>query len=84
MIDPLVVGYIATVLSVVAFVPQVVKSVRTKSTNDLSLGMYIVFTASQVFWFAYGVMLLAWPIMVANAINFVLASIILIHKIKYK
>jgi MtN3 and saliva related transmembrane protein len=79
-----IIGYIATTLSVIAFIPQAIKSWKTKSTKDISLGMYAIFTTSQVLWFTYGVLIVAWPLIVANAIIFTLSAIILIHKLKYK
>ena len=78
-----IVGYIATVLSVVSFIPQAVKSWKTKSTKDLSLGMYSIFTTSQILWFTYGIMIVSWPLIIANAIIFSLSLIVLIHKLRY-
>ena len=71
------------VLSVVSFIPQAVKSWKTKSTKDLSLGMYSIFTTSQILWFTYGIMIVSWPLIIANAIIFSLSLIVLIHKLRY-
>jgi len=84
MIIAEIIGFIATILSVVAFIPQTVKSWKTKSTKDISLGMYSIFTTSQIFWFIYGILIVSWPLIIANAIIFSLSFIILIHKLKYK
>jgi MtN3 and saliva related transmembrane protein len=84
MIIAEIIGFIATILSVVAFIPQAVKSWKTKSTKDISLGMYSIFTTSQILWFTYGILIISWPLIVANAIIFSLSFIILVHKLKYK
>jgi len=54
MIITEIIGFIATILSVFAFIPQAVKSWKTRSTKDISLGMYSIFTTSQILWFTYG------------------------------
>jgi len=79
-----IIGFVATILSVIAFIPQAVKSWKTKSTKDISLGMYSIFTTSQVLWFIYGILIVSWPLIIANAIIFSLSFIILIYKLKYK
>tara|TARA_Y100000310_G_C20563460_1_gene754254 strand:- start:597 stop:851 length:255 start_codon:yes stop_codon:yes gene_type:complete len=78
-----IIGYVATMLSVIAFVPQVVKSWKTKSTKDISLGMYSIFTVSQVLWLTYGIMIVAWPLIVANAVIFALSSTVLMNKLRF-
>ncbi len=77
------IGYIATLLSVVSFIPQVVKSWKTKSTQDVSLPMYFIFTASQLLWLLYGLLIQSWPLAVANAIIFVLSLSILLLKLRH-
>ena len=50
-------GYAAATLTTLAFVPQAVKTIRTRDTRSLSLGMYLVFTIGIGCWFAYGIVL---------------------------
>lgn len=76
-------GYIAATLTTVAFVPQALKIIRTRDTKGISLGMYVVFTVGIVFWFGYGLVLGSWPMIVSNAITFVLASVILALKLRH-
>ena len=61
------VGYVAAVLTTVAFVPQALTSWRTRDLSGVSLPMYSIFTAGVAMWLAYGVMLGSWPIIVANS-----------------
>jgi len=78
------IGYIATILSIISFIPQAIKSWKTRSTKDISLPMYLIFTISQLLWLTYGILILSWPLIIANAIIFSLSFIILMMKIKYK
>jgi MtN3 and saliva related transmembrane protein len=76
-------GYVAATLTTLAFLPQAVKTIRSRDTRSISLGMYVVFTVGIVFWFGYGIALDSWPMIIANAITFVLAATILALKIRH-
>lgn len=76
-------GYAAAFLTTVAFVPQALHTLRTKDTRAISLGMYVVFTAGIGFWFAYGIVLGSWPMIIANLVTFALAAAILTMKLRY-
>lgn len=76
-------GYAAAVLTTCSFVPQAVMTIRTRSTRGISLGMYVIFTIGVCLWFAYGVAIGSWPMILANAITFVLAATILALKLRY-
>ncbi|MEI8384664.1 MAG: SemiSWEET transporter [Nitrosomonadaceae bacterium] len=78
------VGYAAAVLTTVAFVPQALKSWQTRDLSGVSLPMYSLFTAGVAMWFVYGVMLGSWPIIIANAITIVLASVVLTLKLMHR
>jgi len=78
-----VIGFIAASLTTIAFLPQVIQIWKTKSTKDISLKMYVIFCTGVFSWFIYGVMILSWPIIVANAIVFILSLIIVIFKVTY-
>jgi MtN3 and saliva related transmembrane protein len=76
-------GYVAAVLTTAAFVPQALKTIRSRDTRGISLAMYVVFTIGVMFWFAYGVALGSWPMIIANTITFALAAIILGLKLRH-
>lgn len=76
-------GAIAATLTTVAFVPQAVKTIRTRETRGISLWMYLVFTTGIAFWFGYGLFLDSWPMIISNAITFVLAATILAMKLRH-
>ena len=77
-------GYFAAILTTVSFIPQVWQTFRTRDVRGISLSMYSVFTLGVACWLGYGLMLRAWPIVVANLITLVLASTILAMKLRYR
>ena len=76
-------GYIAATCTTLSFVPQAMKTIRTRDTSGISLSMYVVITVGIGFWFGYGVFLQSWPMIVSNAITFGLSSTILGLKLKH-
>lgn len=81
---PDLLGSAAGALTTAAFVPQVVKTWKSKSAGDLSFGMFLVFAAGVLLWLAYGVVIGATPIIVANSVTLSLCVAILAMKIRYK
>jgi MtN3 and saliva related transmembrane protein len=78
-----IIGYIAAALTTASFVPQALHTFKTKDVRGISLGMYSAFTAGVAMWLVYGLMLSAWPIVIANAITVSLAASILVMKLRY-
>lgn len=76
-------GYVAATFTTIAFVPQALKTLRSRDTRGISLAMYVVFVIGIVFWFAYGFMLDSWPMMLANVVTFALAASILLLKLRH-
>lgn len=76
-------GYIAATLTTLSFVPQAAKTIRSRDTSGISLGMYVVFIIGIVCWFGYGLVLGSWPMILANAVTFVLAAVILGLKLRH-
>jgi MtN3 and saliva related transmembrane protein len=79
-----ILGFVAAFCTTVSFVPQALRVIKTKHTKDLSLAMYSLLNIGIVLWLIYGVMIDAWPIIIANTITLSLTLIILVLKIKYK
>lgn len=78
------VGYVAALLTTIAFVPQALKSWRTRDLSGVSLPMYGLFTAGVALWLLYGLMLESWPIVVANLATLTLAGLVLILKVRHR
>ncbi|WP_423680966.1 MULTISPECIES: SemiSWEET transporter [unclassified Undibacterium] len=79
-----VIGYIAACLTTGAFVPQAWLTWRHKRAEGVSTGMYIIMVCGVLMWMIYGILLHAWPIIIANAVTLTLAMFILAMKIIYK
>ncbi|MFA6016202.1 MAG: SemiSWEET transporter [Gallionellaceae bacterium] len=77
------IGSLAALLTTASFIPQVWQIFRSHHTKDISLGMYIAFTAGVALWLVYGVLLVSWPIIIANSITLCLAGSVLIMKIRF-
>ena len=78
------IGIIAAFLTTLSFIPQALQVIKTKDTSGISLGMYAMFVAGVFLWMIHGINIRDVAIIAANGITFVLASIILAYKIKYK
>jgi len=78
-----IVGYAAAVIGTSMMLPQVIKSLRTKKVEDLSLLMCILFFLNCVLWGIYGIMIGSWPVIIANSIGTIISIIQLIVKMKY-
>jgi MtN3 and saliva related transmembrane protein len=78
------IGYCAAVLTTASFVPQALHTFRTRDVRGISLGMYSAFTLGVACWLIYGLLLSAWPIVIANTITLALATTILVMKLRFK
>lgn len=74
-------GYVAATLTSASFVPQAWLTFRSRDVSGISLGMYSLFTLGIALWLGYGLMLRAWPIVIANTITLMLTVAILVMKL---
>jgi MtN3 and saliva related transmembrane protein len=74
------VGSFAAFLTTASFIPQAWKTFTSKDVSGISLTMYGLFTAGVAMWLVYGVLLMAWPIIIATS----LALMILLMKLRYR
>ncbi len=79
-----IIGLTAAVFTTISLFPQLIKVWKTKSTKDISTGMFSLFCGGVFLWFVYGVFVNDLPIMIANSLAFIQAIIILMFKAKYK
>jgi MtN3 and saliva related transmembrane protein len=78
------IGFFAAFCTTVAFLPQAIKVYKSKSTKDISLSMFLIFTIGVLSWLIYGLIINDLPVILANAITLILSSIILFYKIRFK
>ena len=77
-------GFLAALLTTIAFLPQLYKTWQTKSADDVSLIMLILFITGLFCWIIYGLKINSFPILIANVITFIFNFSILILKITYR
>jgi MtN3 and saliva related transmembrane protein len=78
------IGTVAAILTTASFFPQAWHTFRTRDVSGISLGMFSLLTLGVGMWTAYGILLEAWPIIIANTITFTLALMILLMKLRYR
>ena len=76
-------GYIAAILTTAAFLPQLIKTLKTKKAEDVSLVTLIMFIVGVLCWIIYGYKISSIPILLANFITLLLNLLILISKIYF-
>ncbi|GGG64543.1 SemiSWEET transporter [Edaphobacter dinghuensis] len=77
------IGYVAATCTTLSFLPQLIRVVRLRSAREISLGMFLIFSVGTALWLAYGVLVHSKPVIVANAVTFVLAMSILMFKLRF-
>lgn len=81
--SPDTVGLLAGALTTIAFLPQLIKTWRSRSAEDVSIGMFVLFGAGVVLWGIYGWEIHALPVILTNVVTFILAAAILALKLIY-
>ena len=76
-------GYFAAILTTLAFIPQLIKTFKTKKADDVSLTTLIMFLTGVLAWIIYGIQISSKPILIANTITFLLNFLILVFKLIY-
>lgn len=78
------IGLVAGACTTIAFLPQVLKTWKSRSAKDLSLSMFSIFSLGVALWLVYGFLVNDVPVIAANMITLMLASTLLLFKLKYK
>ncbi len=78
-----IIGLIAALCTTASFLPQVIKTVKSKRTKDISFLMYAILAIGLFLWLVYGIMLRDLPIILANGISFGLAMSVLFLKLRH-
>ncbi len=85
MINPIeILGLVAAVLTTTAFLPQVYKTWKTKSTDSLSMSMLLIFVSGVLCWLVYGFLIDSFPIILANMVTAISGFLLLYFKYRYK
>ena len=78
-----IVGLAAALFTTCAFLPQVVRAWRTRSTRDLSFQSFATYAVGLALWLIYGLMIRDLPLIAANGVTFILAMTILALKLRH-
>jgi len=78
-----IIGLVAAVLTTSSFIPQVIKTKKTKSVENLSLSMYLTMFTGVVLWLIYGLYINSVAVILANAVTAVLTLMLLNYKIRF-
>lgn len=78
-----IIGLVAAVLTTSSFIPQVIKTKKTKSVENLSLSMYLTMFTGVVLWLIYGLYINSLAVILANAVTAVLTLMLLSYKIRF-
>ena len=79
-----ILGLIAGSLTTISFLPQVIKTWKSRSTKDISLAMFGIFCLGTLLWLIYGILISSLPMIFANSITLILSAILLYFKFKFK
>jgi len=77
-------GIVAAILTTSAFIPQALKTLKSRSTDDISMTMYVGLVTGVILWLIYGFVIGNYPIIIGNAITLIFAGTILMVKIRNK
>lgn len=77
------IGTVAAVITTFAWLPQVVKIYRERSTHDISLGTQAALFVGALMWGLYGILIVSWPLIGANVIGITLLGTIIAFKLRY-
>lgn len=77
-------GFLAAALTTAAFLPQVIKTWRTRQTRDLSLATLLALCLGIILWVAYGTLRNDLPLILSNAVTLTLVGTLLVLKLRYR
>ena len=79
-----VLGLVAGTLTTLSFLPQLLKAWKSRSTHDISIGMFSLLAVGITLWIVYGAVTNDIPVIVANSVTLVFVGLILALKLRYR
>ena len=79
-----ILGLVAGTLTTLSFLPQLVKAWKSRSTHDISIGMFSLLAVGITLWIVYGMVTSDIPVIVANSVTLVFVGVILALKLRYR
>ena len=78
-----IVGILAGILTATSMLPQLLKIIKEKKAEDISITMLIVLLSGLSLWIAYGIMREDLPIIATNSFSVLVNITIVVLRIKY-
>lgn len=78
------IGYLAGFLAMISFLPQVIKTIRTRSVDDISISMLMLTLVTNILYLIYGVALNLTPVVVMLTIMTVIVIVQIIFTMRFK
>jgi MtN3 and saliva related transmembrane protein len=78
------IGFMAIIIGTSIMLPQVFKSIKTKSVSDLSWGMLNLYFCNCLLWFIYGFFIFDIPLILTNGVALCISILQIVLKIKYR
>ena len=79
-----ILGLVAGTLTTLSFLPQLLKAWKSRSTHDISIGMFSLLALGIALWIVYGLITSDVPIVAANVVSLVLVVLIVLLKLRYR
>ena len=79
-----ILGLIAAVLTTSGFLPQIIKTWKSKDVSSLSLPMYLVLCTGMILWLIYGILTQSFALVVANTVSSSFTLLLVVFILKYK
>jgi MtN3 and saliva related transmembrane protein len=77
-------GWLGTLIVSIQFLPQLIKSIKTKNTKSLSFYMIFLVIVGSIFWFVHGIIIGDMPLIITNTMVFLITGMLFFIKLKYK
>jgi MtN3 and saliva related transmembrane protein len=77
------IGAVAATLTTTAFLPQAIRTIRSRQTRDISIWTQALLFIGNNMWLVYGLFLGSWPLIIANVIGFFLVGVVLVLKVRH-
>ena len=78
-----ILGFVAGTMTTIAFLPQVIKTLREKRAKDISLGFAFLNVGAAVLWLTYGILIQNWPLIIPITGGLSLGLATLVLKLRY-
>ena len=74
------IGYSAAILMVLGYIPQTLQTIRTRKTDDIALGSFVLMALGATCFFIQGVATGNVPLAIANGLTAMMSTIIFVIK----